>query len=155
MVPQVHFYKLDDHIYLKPKYNELLPSTAHLAVPPSPEPITTYNASPVLVSIPQAECRHMPQSMKGGPPRGGKCFFTWCYASIIEAPQKISASEKVAQKKSTLAPRAGMPRVNISDKSISPVRPHSCSFISSGLDHHSGLLASLPDSIPCTLELCL
>ena len=59
----LHFYKLDDHIYPKPKNNELLTSIAHLAIL-SPKPVPPYDACHILPSNSQAECRHMPQSKK-------------------------------------------------------------------------------------------
>ena len=39
----VHFYKLDDHIHLKPKINKLFPSTAHLVVHLPPKSLLHKN----------------------------------------------------------------------------------------------------------------
>lgn len=47
---QLHFYKLDNHIYLKPKNNTLFPSTAYLAIQLSANPMPAYNAGRILVS---------------------------------------------------------------------------------------------------------
>lgn len=78
-------------------------------------------------------------------------LFAGCYTSITDVPQKISVAEKVPQQKKRWP--GGQERPGRT--SLTKLSPHLCAFISSGLDHHRGLLASLPDSIHCAPEFSL
>lgn len=75
-------------------------------------------------------------------------LLTQCFTSINEVPHPAHY-QKVAQQREHWTQGQEMPSANIRDKAISPVRPHKCCIVFSGLDYHTRLLTSLPDSILC------
>lgn len=116
-VTVVHFYKLNDHIYLKLQINKLFPSITHLAVHLSPEPMPTNKTCHVLADNSQIECRHTPKLRKTCPQKGGKCF-------ILSVPQELMKCLRWHNMEGSTVERAldqKTPSVNILDEA----NPHS------------------------------
>lgn len=61
VVLRVHFYKLDDHIYLKPQNKQTFPIRSSSGCPSFPlEPMPTYKTRYVLLSNSKTPFRHTP-----------------------------------------------------------------------------------------------
>lgn len=139
-VAVVHFYKLNDQIYLKLQINKLFPSVARLAVHLSSEPMPTNKTCHALESNSQIECRHTPKLRKTRPQKGGKCF-------ILSVPQELTKCLRWHNMEGGTVERAldqKTPNVNILDEA-NPHSFHKCCILSSGLDHNGGFLTGPPD----------
>lgn len=70
---RVHFYKLDDHSYLKPQNEQTFPIRSTSGCPSFPlEPRPIYKTHYVLLSNSKPPFRHTPLSRKTCPKKGNK-----------------------------------------------------------------------------------